>query len=499
MAKLKQVPVVEKESNLPDKNSNHKNQENPTSNEGEGEDKPKLSSGLKEEFILRYLESGDPSILPYGYDPNMVHGKYNVWTHWTSLSSEPRLVLLDKSNSLTASSGVDSGMAQEIGKTALDRILHGCLKGFDDPEYASSAYCFSSTQRKSLAATIFSSGRAIKDWPKAIGFKSTPGYCFKRHDFDPAERATPKDFPTINLNLKHMTNDFSFCQRIGSLFDPTADRKQIFFLLGDGDGGKSAIVDLLTFIAGGKEEVAAISMSVYKEFGLDPLLDKRVWYGEELPERFFKQDKFKILTGGTAVQINRKKERQFNAYLGGMLFCTANKPPELTDDSGLRNRLIFCELDPIPKKLRKKRHETSRLMRAELPYFIRYCMDAYKLVGDDGTIEPETTERLESLIEEAEVDCKAVFDTYLEEDTTKVGKDAVVSSERFRELWEQITEENKAFARETKRKKFNEYVAKRLGRKEWSTPVHGKDGRWVPGVVIKKRNVCDFSVISKKL
>lgn len=452
------------------------------SNGGVGENTPKITPGQLEEFLFRYLESGNPGVLPYGCDPSMVHGKYDVWTYWDKDSTDPRIVRVDQ----------EAGIAKEIGLTKMVGIIQNCLSRFANPEHLSGKYCLSNSQCVNLAKRLIASGRTLSRWPDPIGFKSSLGLFFKRHDFDPADSATPADFPTINLNLQNMTNSRNFCERVGSIYFKEADRKQGVYLVGEGDGGKTALAKLLTELAGGPEGVAMVNMQVYSSFGLDPLVDKRIWLAEELPPQFYKNGKHKILTGGAAVQINRKGERQFNAYLTGMLFAFSNEPPELVDDSGLRNRIIICEVGTIPEKLRLPKDETQRRMRAELPYFIRYCIDLYLKVGGNGTLTPDTTEKVEALISESEEDVASIFDKYFVEDLTKLGKNAVISCPIFNDFWEVICQENPAFARSQgfKPTNFRKYIAKRLGRQNHVIRCRGHEGQMYAGLAFKKRQPC---------
>lgn len=463
--------------------SNH-NQPNskPTDGNTQGkseEGKTKLSQGMLEEFLSRYLESGNPAVLPYGCEPHMVHGEYNVYTYWESNSRDPRLVCVDQK----------AGLAEEIGITRMVGIIQDCLSRFANPEFPSGQYCLSNSQSFGLAKRLIASGRRLNSWPEPIGFKSSPGLFFKRHNFDPAASATPADFPTINLNLQHMTNARNFCERIGSAYDPASDRKQGIVMIGDGDGGKSTLANLITELAGGPDGVAFISMAVYSQFGLDPIVDKRFWIAEELSSAFYKNDKHKLLTGGAPVQINRKGERQFNAYLNGMLFAFSNHAPELVEDSGLRNRIIICEIDPVPPELRLPRHETEKRMREELPYFIRYCMDLYSLVGGNGTLTPDTTETIDNLISDSYCDFEVIFNRYFQEDLTKLRSDATVTTEAFSNHWELICEENPSFARAKGNtlKEFRKYVATRMGRKYYTENTYQK-GKMVTGLTLKNPN-----------
>lgn len=442
----------------------------------EKEEKPiKLTGGMIEEYLVRFLVTGKPQLFMPAF---LKYEPLPVNFCKIKAGYKARAVTLNP----------ETGIATELDDEMLTGMIHKSLARFAIEENPCHIYRPTHNVVKSLAAQLVSAGNQIKEWPQPCGFKGEPGYFFLRHKFDPAPRATPADFPTIQLNLEHMTNARNFCERIGSLYDPEANRKQIIMMIGGGDGGKSALLNLITDLAGGPDGVASIDMSVFKDFGFAPLVDKRVWLGEELSPKFFKDDsKFKKLTGGSPVPINQKNEKQYSAYLKGMLFCASNKVPEIKDDSGVRNRLIICEVEPIPKWQRLPPEETQRRMRAELPYFVRYCMDAYERVDGDGTLKPDTTEKLDSIIADGEMDFEAIFDEYFYEDLTKIGKDATVTISDYKAAWVRIVGNNKGIVDQKHRKEFDDYVKKRLGRTSLAIPVfqNNKTQRKIAGLSIR--------------
>ena len=441
-----------------------------------GEIKP--TAGSKEQGLLCYLEGHDYSEILPGMGVSHVKQDWHIYFYCES-PMEPARILRHCPEADTY---------EEIGKDELVREINRCLDQFGSIEgRVSSMYCLSDREASSLANRLLKSGRRIKSWPLPIGFKSQKGHFFQRFDFDLPESATKEDFPTINLNLQGMTNSTNFCQRVGSLYDPDADRKQVIVMVGDTDGGKSALIDLLTYLAGGLEGIASVDEGVFGEFGLAPLVDKRVWIAEEIPAKFFARHKFKTLTGGTGVMINRKGEKQFNAYLTGMMFATSNKTLKIPNDSGFRSRLIICEVEPIPKELRLPRPDTRRRMTRELPAFIRYCIEQYEFVGGDGTLTPETTEALDGTIEDAEAEMEAVFDAeFVAGDPLKL-ENPITSSE-YCAWWESISKASPEFARRTTKGRFDEYVKQRLGIKRLSKRISqgGSRCRVVPGLTFKK-------------
>ena len=137
--------------------------------------------------------------------------------------------------------------------------------------------------------------------------------------------------------------------------------------------------------------------------------------------------------------------------------------------------------------MRLRRDETEKRMRSELPFFIRYCIDAYAKVGGNGTLIPDTTGRLESIIEENEQDVSVIFEQYFTEDLGALGMHARVDAQEFQRIWEKISYENPAFAKSNTRKTFNNYVKKRLGRKSLliNCKIRGKSQKMVTGLRVK--------------
>lgn len=458
-------------------------------NNSSQEEKPlKLSKGYIHERIFQYLNIEGPERVAqlscYAIDPAMIHRDFNAYNYRSDDRTGPRVCLLDK----------EKGLATAIGSLKLAGEISECLERFVDPFLPSHRYCLTFPECETIAKQFMAKGRSIDKWPEPIGFKTierdqdgnVAKYYFKRHDFDPHDKPTTyADFPTIALNLENMSNDRNFCERVGSLYDPEADRKQMILMVGEGDGGKSALLNLLTHLAGGPDGVAMIDMGVFNRFGFFPLVDKAVWLAEELNPNFFKNDRLKTLTGGAPVQIEPKREAQYNVRLNGMLFAATNKMPELLeDDSGLRNRIIICEVKSLAKELRLPAAETEKRMKAELPYFVRYCMDAYskaKRATGSGTLVPDTTEALDNLIADSEL----VFEGWLN-DYFVYGDEHAKTDFYTPNQWTQICDwliEKHSSVRQSAQllKRWNKYVAKILGR-ERHTVYMGK----IKGRVISK-------------
>ena len=442
----------------------------------DGEEKPpKLSLGIVEEFLTRYFSEGQTQLF---MPKDLAYRRFPVWFHKSDSLSATRMAILDET----------TGLAQEIDFETLTRLLHNDLSRFAIEDHPCQAYCLTHNGVRSLAKRLQACGRQLKNWPEPCGFKHQEGFFFERLNFDPEAAAEPKDFPFIQEMLSRMTNSKAFCQRIGSMFDPKADRKQAVILYGPGDGGKTTIFNMLKSLVG-ERGYAPITEGISSDsFGLWTLIDKRLWIGEEIKPEFFRTNTFKRLTGGAPLLINPKGEKQFSAQLRGMLFANSNEAPAIPGDSGLLNRLILCRVDPIPKSDRLGEEEVDDLLQRELPFFVGYCMELYT----GGRIEPEDGSELESAVEDYESPFQVVFDAYFEEDLTAVGKDARVMTSDVTHIWELIQREFPGLTRKLNLLQFKTFISRKTKRDGLPFSIQakrdGKKVRLVPGLRVKKRD-----------
>lgn len=434
---------------------------------------PKLSLGIVEEFLTRYFTDGRPQpLMPI----DLRYTPFPVWFHKADSLSATRMVILDEK----------TGLAKEIDLETLTQMIHENLSRFAIEDHPCQAYCLSSSGVNNFARRLKACGKRLEKWPEPCGFKSQPGFFFERLPFDPEPGATLEDIPFIAEMLGRMTNSKAFCQRIGSMFDPNADRKQAVVLYGPGDGGKTSFFNMLKALVG-ERGFAPITEGITSDnFGLWTLIDKRLWIGEEIPAKFYRSSAFKRLTGDAPLLINPKGEKQFSADLRGMLFVNSNEAPSIPNDSGLLNRLILCRVDPIPPGNMLTKVEVIELLNRELPHFVGYCMELYK----GGRIEPEDSEELESAVEDFETPFQVVFDAYFRLDPIAIcSKTAHVETEQITTIWEKIQENFPGLMKKHSLGQFKRFISRKTGRDGYTFTIQGKrmgkKVRLVPGIKIK--------------
>jgi len=120
------------------------------------------------------------------------------------------------------------------------------------------------------------------------------------------------------------------------------------FLIGVGSGanGKSTLFDVLAQLVS-IENVSSASLSNFNsDFGLEPLIGKKLNLATESDVDAFKTGKLKALTAGEDISINRKNKMEITTKLPTKLVFLMNQLPLLSDDSfGFERRLLILPFD----------------------------------------------------------------------------------------------------------------------------------------------------------
>src|SRR5699024_1569924 len=122
------------------------------------------------------------------------------------------------------------------------------------------------------------------------------------------------------------------------------------FLIGVGAGanGKSTLFDILAQLVGIKNVASAHLSNFNSEFGLEPLIGKKLNLATESDVDAFKTSKLKTITAGENVAINRKNKLEITTKLPTKLVFLMNELPLLSDDSfGFERRLLILPFDKI--------------------------------------------------------------------------------------------------------------------------------------------------------
>lgn len=258
----------------------------------------------------------------------------------------------------------------------------------------------------------------LSELPKSVGFKSDPALCMTRLAFDPVE-VTDLDSlklhaPLFSEMLGRMENSDAFCMRVGSMFDPDADRKQAVWMSGPRDCGKSEFAWLLMELSG--KGYGLLSNADFKtDYWKAQLVGKRVGLVQEAAAKFIRTDEFKSITGDDIHSINQKNQPIFHAQLPVLLFFFSNNPPEIPHDDALMARIIDCRIKAIsPDAMLPKAVVRAKIIE-ELPYIAGYSLSRYRTISSGDRI-PNCIDTLTETIARYEAEYIDFLDKHFIED-----------------------------------------------------------------------------------
>ncbi len=209
---------------------------------------------------------------------------------------------------------------------------------------------------------------------------------------------------------KRCENADALWQWIGGLVVPDSPRKQVLLLWGDGDGGKSAFVDTIKLSMG----TAAVTLNAksFDRFWAARLVGKRLTVVSEKPVAdLMDDDIFKAVTGDECVPVRFMRQMEFDVRMDTKIVCVSNPGPDIRDDVSLRNRIIPCEVRPVPEASRRPRAEVMRDLRRELPLIMGFCRDRYlEKRRPDGSIAYEEEKHLRPHMDETETEFLDLFE-----------------------------------------------------------------------------------------
>lgn len=356
----------------------------------EKDDEPNITQAQLQEEMCRVLDEGWSDILGNGPD-TAFDCDFRIYRR---PGESPMLFQFERNNS----GNFDATRVDE-------QIIAGRLSEFSSwfQYHLPKAHL---THRASLEVVRAWAARTtlkrLEEPPKPVAFKSQPAVCLaeNRLDFDPVVddfdlyTAAPIFAKTLD---RIKTNRDSFIYRIGSLFDENADRKQAIWLWGQKDAGKSFLERFIRSLCGMGATMSVDPEDLNDNHWKEPFVGKRALFFQEASTGFIQSAKFKKLTGDLYHSINPKGEKKFTAPLPVMLFFFSNKAPEISSDPALLERIIDCEIEPVPREDMVPGHEMDNVFEKERPYIVGYCIKKYQEAVVPGARLPAEKGSLERL------------------------------------------------------------------------------------------------------
>lgn len=197
-------------------------------------------------------------------------------------------------------------------------------------------------------------------------------------------------YPSFLTFLGELFDDETTVQFVQEWFGYTlsTSHKANAFVIGIGSGanGKSTLLDLLAQLVG-IQNVASMPLSNFNsEFGLEPLIDKKLNLATESDVDAFKTGKLKALTAGEDVSINRKNKQEITTKLATKLVFLMNELPLLSDNSfGFERRLHILPFDKVflPHEQNK---DLPKELTNELEGVLNWSLEGLRrLIGNNYT------------------------------------------------------------------------------------------------------------------
>lgn len=233
-------------------------------------------------------------------------------------------------------------------------------------------YQFSTRQLADVVQLWIDRYKALPAPTSYLRFKSDPGTCWRRLDFDPEIGNTPTwDLLTVRIEAHQA---LAFRLWVASLFIEKSYMQNYVWMYGPGGNGKGAISRFLQTLLGDNCHYVSHVPREPNQFWIAQFLNKRLAVFADcenynLPASGI----FKTLTGGDPVSIEKKGKDPYTTKIRCKYLITSNQLPNLSSETADMRRVIFVRLegqgewDP----------EFEAKLLAEAPGFLYDCLQLY--------------------------------------------------------------------------------------------------------------------------
>lgn len=212
--------------------------------------------------------------------------------------------------------------------------------------------------------------------PKAVVFNNGTYYVDKGEfvsSFEPKEYNTVKIDANFNEDIfKNNPVPTATMEFLGNVLDPQEvtfvfewigycmikgyDIQKFVFLYGDGDNGKSTLINLISLILG-QNNISSVSLNSLQNerFSRVQLYNKLFNSVADISDDFYSSSDFiKALTGDDSIMVEYKGRDGFMMRNFAKLMFSCNKLPSFKDNTnGLNRRVIILPMTRVPKEKRK--------------------------------------------------------------------------------------------------------------------------------------------------
>jgi putative DNA primase/helicase len=229
-------------------------------------------------------------------------------------------------------------------------------------------------------------------------------------------------------------------EMFGYVLGADTDQEKAFLIVGPKRSGKGTIARVLTGLVGAENRVAPTLAELGTNFGLAPLIGKRVAIISDArlggrADQAAIAERLLSITGEDALTIDRKYREAWTGRLGVRFLIFTNELPRLNDASGaLASRFIVLVLTESFYG-REDRGLTNKLL-AELPGILNWAIKGWQRLRERGHfLQPETARDAINMLE----DLGSPTGAFLR-DACELGTGRTVSVDAIYDAWEEWCE-----------------------------------------------------------
>jgi hypothetical protein len=214
--------------------------------------------------------------------------------------------------------------------------------------------------------------KELSGTPQTFSWGDVPAFCvmdpelLKEGPFDAWTEFTSRlDFPDV------------FMAFVWSIFDPKNNGRQALWIKGEGQDGKSSVVDALSSFMGNEAVAAMKKEDSNDKFFAGAFENKRLAvHGECSNSNLLSTSIIKSLVSGEYVGIEHKHQRKYTNRIYCKLIIMSNIYPEInTDDRSELSRLLFVNVLRPPNNMGDPNF--FERLRSQIPAFLVECRKKY--------------------------------------------------------------------------------------------------------------------------
>ena len=240
-----------------------------------------------------------------------------------------------------------------------------------------------------------------------VRFLSSPGFCWRRLDFDLAEDAG--EHTALDGFLSRCSDPQAVGQWIGSLF-VESPREQYLWLHGEGGDGKSTLVRFLARLLGDGYRSRVVPQPGDRFWTAGVVGASLVAFNDTNNYGFPASGLFKSLTGGDAVQVEEKGKPLKNVTISAKFIFTSNEKPKLSSERADRRRAIYIEVAALPDDERD--FNIDNVLWNDRANIISQCVSLYNRMKTAGGQIKCDLSKLNELISDNEMEFDAVYEKW---------------------------------------------------------------------------------------